>query len=194
MEWKAMCDEVQHDPKKEAALEADKQLESLLARCTVADSEALHRLYELVAPNLFACIARILRQRSLAEDALQEVFITIWQRAGQYCATRGRPLTWMMSIARNRAIDLLRRERGAPMLTDLTAPDSLESNANWIAGSGLLEHCLNLLTGQQRHFLELAFISGTSHQEIADITGSPLGTVKSGIRRALRRLRLCLEP
>lgn len=83
----------------------DAQLERLLDRCAAADTQALQRLYTLISPMLFSCIMRILRRRALAEEALQEVFISIWQQAGQFTATRGRPMAWMMSIARYRAID-----------------------------------------------------------------------------------------
>src|ERR1700742_4819410 len=101
----------------------NEQLQGLLSRCAAADSSALESLYELASPVLFASLTRILRRRALAEEALQDVFVSIWQRAGQFQATRGRPMAWMMSIARYRAIDLLRRERSAPVLV----PDLPES-------------------------------------------------------------------
>ena len=94
----------------------DEQLQSLLQRCASADASALERLYELASPFLFACLTRILRRRALAEEALQDVFVSIWQRAGQFHPSKGRPMAWMMSIARYRAIDLLRHERSAPVL------------------------------------------------------------------------------
>ena len=86
----------------ESPTEFDEQLLRLLERCAAADSGALQRLYELVSPILFACLTRILRRRALAEEALQDVFVSIWQRAGQFSATRGRPMAWMVSIARYR--------------------------------------------------------------------------------------------
>src|SRR5580704_2465211 len=104
------------NPTPESAIQFDAQLERLLNLCAAADSQALQRLYGLVSPILFASITRILRRRALAEEALQDVFISIWQQAGQFTAARGRPMAWMMSIARYRAIDLLRRERLAPAL------------------------------------------------------------------------------
>lgn len=96
--------------------ELEEQLQALLDRCAASDSSALERLYELASPVLFACLTRILRRRALAEEALQDVFVSIWQRANQFSASRGRAMAWMMSIARYRAIDLLRRERSAPVL------------------------------------------------------------------------------
>jgi RNA polymerase sigma-70 factor, ECF subfamily len=177
----------------------DQQLESLLDRCAAEDANALQRLYELAAPVLFACLTRMLRRRALAEEALQDVFVSIWQRAGQFRAARGRPMAWMVSIARYRAIDLLRHERSAPLLIpDLperveTHDESKEDAVSWLPASGVLERCLALLTERQRNCLELAYIGGNSHEDISRLTGNPLGTVKSWIRRGLQSLRNCLE-
>jgi|HubBroStandDraft_3_1064219.scaffolds.fasta_scaffold104574_3 RNA polymerase sigma-70 factor (ECF subfamily) len=184
-----MCTE--EDASKAAAEQYDRELQSLLERCAISDSDALHRLYDLVSPALYACITQILHRRSLAEEALQDVFINIWQRAAQFDATRGRAKSWMMTIARNRAIDILRRERATSELIE--EPAAQDSAPSWLPSNDVLRHCLDLLTGQQRQVIELAFISGASHQDIALVTGSPLGTVKSRIRRGLRSLRNCLE-
>ena len=176
----------------------DEELQQLLERCAVADAAALERLYELASPLLFACLTRILRRRALAEEALQDVFVSIWQRAGQFRAARGRPMAWMVSIARYRAIDLLRHERAAPIAVP-ELPETADTEAeqrtqsSWMPPSQLLERCLALLTERQRSCLELAYVGGNSHEEIARLTGSPLGTVKSWIRRALQSLRQCLE-
>jgi RNA polymerase sigma-70 factor (ECF subfamily) len=174
----------------------DLQLQSLLDRCAAADSSALERLYELASPLLFAALTRILRRRALAEEALQDVFVSIWQRASQFQSSRGRPMAWMMSIARYRAIDLLRHERSAPMLVpDLpeAAGDDKEESGSWLPATSLLERCLGLLNDQQRSCLELAYVGGNSHEEISRLTGNALGTVKSWIRRGLQSLRKCLE-
>jgi RNA polymerase sigma-70 factor, ECF subfamily len=189
------------NPATESPTEFDEQLQSLLGRCAAADAAALQRLYALVSPILFACVTRILRRRALAEEALQDVFISIWQQAGQFTAARGRPMAWMMSIARYRAIDLLRRERRAPTLVaELPERSSIDAesesqggSAAWLPSSELMEPCLALLSDMQARCLELAFIDGSSHEDIAHLMGSPLGTVKSWIRRALRSLRQCLE-
>lgn len=189
------------NPVAESSTEFDELLQSLLGRCAAADSNALQRLYELVSPILFACVTRILRRRAIAEEALQDVFISIWQQAGQFTAVRGRPMAWMMSIARYRAIDLLRRERFAPTLvaqppeprTMDIEPESEGSSAAWLPSAELMQRCLALLSNQQTQCLELAFVEGHSHENIARLVGSPLGTVKSWIRRGLRSLRQCLE-
>lgn len=176
----------------------DGELQELLQRCAAADAAALKRLYELASPLLFACLTRILRRRALAEEALQDVFVSIWQRAGQFQATRGRPMAWMITIARYRAIDLLRHERAAPVavpdLPDTADVEGEQRTQNaWMPASKLLERCLALLTERQRSCLELAYVGGNSHEDIARLTGNPLGTVKSWIRRALQSLRQCLE-
>ncbi len=176
----------------------DEELRELLARCAAADSSALPRLYEITSPVLFGCLTRMLRRRALAEEALQDVFVSIWQRATQFSAARGRPMAWMMSIARYRAIDLLRHERSAPVLVAelperAAEQETKEQAVPWLPASGLLERCLALLTDSQRHCLELAFVGGNSHEEISRLTASPLGTVKSWIRRGLHSLRRCLE-
>jgi RNA polymerase sigma-70 factor, ECF subfamily len=176
----------------------DEQLQGLLSRCAAADSSALERLYELASPLLFAALTRILRRRSLAEEALQDVFVSIWQRAGQFQASRGRAMAWMMSIARYRAIDLLRHERLAPVLVPelperADSAEEKEESSSWMPAAGLLERCLDLLNDQQRSCLELAYVRGNSHEDISRLTGNPLGTVKSWIRRGLQSLRKCLE-
>lgn len=189
------------NPAEERATEFDEKLQGLLGRCAAADADALQRLYVLVSPILFACVTRILRRRALAEEALQDVFISIWQQAGQFSAMRGRPMAWMMSIARYRAIDLLRRERYAPTLVaELPERRSVDvqsesegGSAAWLPSSELMERCLALLSEMQARCLELAFVDGSSHEDIARLVGSPLGTVKSWIRRGLRSLRQCLE-
>src|SRR5207342_3230078 len=114
---------------------------------------------------------------------------------------RGRPMAWMVSIARYRAIDLLRHERHVPALVPnlperLAAQPEEEPEANsplWLQPSGMLEHCLALLSERQQRCLELAFVGGNSHEDISRLTGSPLGSVKSWIRRGLQSLRQCLE-
>ena len=182
----------------EADSELDAQLVDLLGRCAVADGRALEQLYRLVSPTLLGCLMRMLPRRSLAEEALQDVFVTIWRRAGQFRPERGRPMAWLIAIARYRAIDLLRHERDAPALVaelpeESAADEEDDRPAAWLPRTGLLERCLELLTSEQRRCLELAFVDGNSHGDIARLVGTPLGTVKSWIRRALKSLKGCLE-
>jgi RNA polymerase sigma-70 factor, ECF subfamily len=177
----------------------DERLAQLLRRCASADGLALQRLYELASPLLFALLIRMLRRRAVAEEALQDVFVTVWERAGQFRPERGRATTWLMSIARYRAIDLLRREHLAPVLAldfpehAVEAEAAEEPGADPFPRAALLERCLGLLSAEQRRCLELAFVGGNSHMDIARLVGSPMGTVKSWIRRGLQSLKACLE-
>jgi len=176
----------------------DAELAQLIAACAKKDSLALRRLYELTAGQLLACMVRILRRRALAEEALQDVFVSIWQRAAQYESRRGRPWAWLVSIARHRAIDVLRSERA-----DLYREAVIEQLPEFVSidepitggerAAAAMARCLKQLTADQRRGIELAFVNGYSHADIARITGQPLGTVKSWIRRGLLSLRDCLE-
>jgi RNA polymerase sigma-70 factor, ECF subfamily len=178
----------------------DTDIESLLGRCALRDSKALSELYTLVSSPLFGVLLRLLRSRALAEEALQDVIVRIWQRAGQFEAYRGRGMAWMMSIARNRAIDLLRSQRKTVSIDDSEAMeladdsdrDVLEMSAT-DKMKAALGQCLGGLSQQQRECITLAYVNGYSHDEIARSVGSPLGTVKSWVRRGLVSLKRCLE-
>lgn len=175
----------------------DRQLAELLPRCASRDAVAFNELYQLASPIVFGTLLRILRRRAVAEEALQDVFVSVWQRAGQFEAARGNALGWIIAIARYRAIDLIRRERGTPVgVVGVRDEESVDpdENTSAVSSDALLERCLGLLTEQQRSCIVLAFVEGSSHDEISQRTGNPLGTVKSWIRRGLQSLRQCLEP
>ena len=177
----------------------DAELTRLIAACAARNAQALRQLYDRTAPQLLACMVRILKRRALAEEALQDVFVSIWQRAAQFESRRGRPRAWLMSIARYRAIDVLRAERAE--LYREAEVDQLpqlvtEGGSDWSGAgrsAGALSRCFELLTADQRRGIELAFVEGASHADIARVTRQPLGTVKSWIRRGLASLRQCLE-
>jgi RNA polymerase sigma-70 factor, ECF subfamily len=176
------------------------ELRALLARCAHGDGRALEVLYRRVAPRLLGCLVRILRDRDRAEEALQDVFVQVWQRASQYAPTRGQPLAWLISMARYRAIDLLRATRPVrpfeegelESLASLNTGDPAEELA-LAHSSAALYRCLDRLTDAQRRCLDLAYVNGFSHDEVATTINSPLGTVKSWIRRGLESLRECLS-
>ena len=178
-----------NDDQREAALQA------LLPGCAARDPRALEKLYGLVAPLLFGLLTRMLRRRALAEEALQDVFVSIWQRAGQYRSERGAALAWVIGIARYRAIDIVRHERSAPVLMPELpeAAGDAEGDREAPEPGAMMEHCLGRLSNDQQQCLQFAFINGRSHHEISQLTGNPLGAVKSWIRRALFALRECLE-
>jgi RNA polymerase sigma-70 factor, ECF subfamily len=176
------------------------ELEQLLGRCAAQDPKALEQLYQRVAGILLAVVMRIVRQRDLAEDALQDVFVRIWLQSRQYDQIRGRPLAWMISIARYRAIDLMRAQRRAVPIVEEDLPPQLISSDAAPDASGessrtqsALQRCLEILSAPQQRCLLLAYQEGLSHTAVATALGLPLGTVKGWIRRGLQSLRRCLE-
>lgn len=176
------------------------RLESLLRRCALRDRAAFEELYRATSPNVLACLIAILRRRDLAEEALQEVFVRIWRRADQFDAYRGRALAWLVSIGRYHAIDLLRAGRSTVALTDVTAAkldDPMATLAFDTTESSLtgatLRHCLEQLSTEQRRCVVLAYSHGLTHDDIAARVESPLGTVKSWVRRGLESLRRCMQ-
>jgi RNA polymerase sigma-70 factor, ECF subfamily len=187
------------EPGKKSDIGDDTELERLIAACAAKDSQALRRLYDAMAAQLLACMIRILKRRALAEEALQDVFVSIWQRAAQFERGRGKPRAWLVAIARNRAIDVLRTERAQlyrdEVVEQIAEPVS-ESDTDWRhAGrsAGAFEDCFLQLNVDQRRGIELAFLNGYSHADIARTIGQPLGTINSWIRRGLMSLRECLE-
>ncbi len=185
-----------------------RQLSQLLSRAGLGDRAAFATLYELSSSHLFAVVLRICRDRAQAEDILQEVYVNVWRSAGGFDAAQSQPLTWLTSIARNRAIDGLRRAQTQPQLQSATTdndedPDVYDTTADDQPGpldllsrasdARALSHCMEDLSAPQRQSLALAFYDGLSHAEVADKMGEPLGTVKSWVRRALLSLKSCLE-
>jgi RNA polymerase sigma-70 factor (ECF subfamily) len=176
------------------SLPPDIELAQLLQRCAARDTAAFRALYDRTSPILFARLVRMLRRRSVAEEALQEVYVRVWERAAQYQAHRGRALAWLVTIARYCAIDLMRRERltlvGDDSLAEIAdesgpEPGTLDKPNNF-------DFCIGQLPDNTRRCLTLAFVEGRSHDEIARLVVSPLGSVKSWIRRGLQSLKQCL--
>lgn len=168
------------------------KLEILLLRCSRQESAALEELFRQVSSLLLAVLVRMLRSRDRAEDALQDVFIQIWSRAGQFDAHRGRAMAWMVSIARNRAIDMLRATKEGVSIDTVPEPAVVDRASESSLTQRSLAHCFELLTGEQRRCLVLAYEHGLSHEGIAATLSTPLGTVKSWVRRGLVSLRRCL--
>ncbi len=172
------------------------QLSDLLARCALGDQAAFARLYQESSGKLFGIAIRILRD-SRAEEVLQEAFVKIWHRAGDYRADKGAAMTWMASIVRNRALDILRRPNLETALDDedrweSDIPGPLERAIHSTEARALMR-CLEQLESAQRQAVTLAFFHGLAHADLARHLNQPLGTIKSWIRRGLQRLRGCLE-
>jgi RNA polymerase sigma factor (sigma-70 family) len=176
------------------------EFEELLRRCAAQDAAALRTLYSQAAPQLLAVLMRMLRTRAAAEDALQDVFVRIWQQSGQFDRIKGRALSWMMAIARNRAIDMQRSARPTVLLevAEQSGADSLKiegpaDGTEFSAAHAALRHCLQMLAAAQRQCLLLAYEQGLTQDKIALSIGQPLGSVKSWVRRGLQSLRTCME-
>jgi len=179
-------------------------LEDLLSRTALRDKQAFQRLYEIASPRLFGVLIRLVRVRAVAEEILQECFVSIWQNSGSYMSSRSQPMTWMTSIARNRALDYLRSshhkttvyhddEEQVLEIPDETpgALDGLLAEAE--AQAQALRDCLGALDVKMQQCIAAAFYRGLNHDQVAAECGAPLGTVKSWIRRGLERLRRCLD-
>lgn len=189
--------------------ERSRELRELLARSGMGDRLAFASLYERTSPHLFGVVLRIQRDRPAAEELLQDIYVSIWKAAASFDAAQSQPLTWLTSIARNRAIDSLRRARARPMVVrqadhgddsgpdfDAAEPDGTPGPAELLdraSDARELSRCMGDLTPQQRQSIALAFFDGLSHAEVAEHLREPLGTVKSWVRRALMRLKSCLE-
>ncbi len=189
------------------------ELSRLLARAGLGDRVAFATLYEQTSSHLLGVVLRIHRDRAQAEDILQEVYVNVWRAAQSFDAAQSQPLTWLTSIARNRAIDSLRRSNTQPRLqTSFSAPftdndnedadvyDTVASDApgpldllSRALDARALSSCMEGLSAHQRQSVALAFFDGLSHAEVADSMRQPLGTVKSWVRRALLTLKGCLE-
>lgn len=176
------------------------RLTRALERVAGGDAAALEDLYRRTSAKLFGVVVRILGDRSEAEDVLQDVYITIWNRAGSYDASRGvSPITWLATVARNRAIDRA-RSRGLRQTKPMEAAADIADSAP-LAIVGLesadearrLQACLDALDAKQADAIRTAFFDGVTYEALANRLGAPLGTVKSWIRRGLAGLKACLS-
>ncbi len=184
-------------------------LSQALSRVALGDRAAFAELYRLSSAHMLGVILRINNNRAQAEDVLQECFVNIWRAAQSYEAARSQPMTWLSSIARNRAIDSLRRRKAevATVSTTVLADDGSDSDLlarmpsqdagplellQQAAESRQLTHCIGVLSAEQQQCMALAYYQGLSHAEVAQHLSQPLGTVKSWVRRALMALKDCL--
>jgi RNA polymerase sigma-70 factor (ECF subfamily) len=174
-------------------------LEDLVRAMAAGNRAALSSVYQQTVSQVFAISRSMLRCREDAEEVVCDVYTHAWQRAGSYDSSRGTVMAWLAVMTRNRAIDRLRQRRESLSLDDdkhaaLAAslvgemPGPEQMLAQFQSGSAV-HQALKSLTAQRRHLLGLAFFQGLSHQEIAGVTGIPLGTVKSHLRRALAALQ-----
>lgn len=179
-------------------------LAGLIARIALGDREALRAAYEASSARLFPIALRLLGERALAEDALQEAFLALWHHAGRYRPERAPALAWLTTLVRNKALDIARaRPRHLPLeRTDAQGASVLEDapSAGLTPEEALLQrcederlkHCIGQLDDQPRQVLLLAYYGGHTHRDLADHLVQPLGTIKAWIRRSLLRLQTCM--
>lgn len=172
--------------------------ETLMARVQRHDSRAFELLYDRHYSAMFWLARRILDDRGLAADVTQEAFMALWLNRDQYRPDRGRLRWWLLSIVRNSAIDLQRRDRGdvprsPPQFDLVVAPESTEEEVLARDERRQLAALVTHLPADQRAVIELAFYSGLTHAEITERLGVPLGTIKGRIRYALERLRVATQ-
>ena len=180
------------------------QLEGWLGAIAMGDRTAFNALYKATSPHLFALLLRMLKRRATAEDALQDCYVKIWKKADSYQLGRGKPMAWLYSVARYRALDMIRQRRievdvddvaESALLTTLAGevkPADAEQKADDMARLQQVAGCLEELSAEQKRALLLAYYEGYSHSEISSSLDVPVGTVKSWIRRGLLALRQCM--
>jgi RNA polymerase sigma-70 factor (ECF subfamily) len=173
-------------------------LAGLLKRVAGRDRGAFNALYQATSAKLWGVIVRILSRRDLAEDVLQDVYVKIWERAGTFDPAKASPITWMAAIARNRAIDEVRRK--FPVSIE-EAPEALEveeSGADPLAQAEQseelkrLQECLQGLDAERREMVLLAYYTGLSRDDLARRFARPVNTIKTWLHRSLAQLRKCL--
>jgi RNA polymerase sigma-70 factor (ECF subfamily) len=167
--------------------------EALLALVSRSDERALGELYDRYGRVAYGLALRILRDRSLAEDAVQEAFLTVWRSAGSFAAERAKPSTWLLTLVHRRAVDLVRREerRRTTSLdtTNVEGAEGTDDEATLRSRRRIVQDALRQLPDEQREALELAYYGGFTQSELAERLGLPLGTIKSRMFTGLRRLR-----
>jgi RNA polymerase sigma factor (sigma-70 family) len=177
-----------------------KQLAAALNRAAQGDRAALRLIYDMTSAKLFGVCLRILNDRSEAEDVLQEVYLTVWNKGSAFDEARASPITWLVAIARNRAIDRARSgafaRRSEPIEAAADVADPGVSAFEFLASAQQqerLKSCLDEIEERQSLAIKAAFMGGFTYDELAERSGVPLGTMKSWIRRGLAKLRECLE-
>ncbi len=188
------------DGSTEPASIAREQLRAAMVRLADGESAALEEIYDATRVKLFGICFRILGDRKEAEDALQDVYINLWQRADRYDPERASPISWLATFARNRAVDRLRTgkvrggavpvEEANPLPDEAPLADALLVDAE---RSAQIHTCIQTLDEKTAKHIRSAFFDGYTYAQLAEAADVPLGTMKSWIRRGLQKLRVCLE-
>src|SRR5579863_8206626 len=185
-------------PARKPVMEAAADLSELLARTARRDREAFRALYRATSAKLMGVIARILNHGDMAREVLQEAYVRIWEKAGDFDPAKGSALAWMATIARNRALDEVRRVRPGSLDDQ---PEGFEPTADEVdplaarersEGLAALIGCLEKLDEEKRAVLMLAYYRGLSREALARRFGRPVATIKTWLHRSLGQLRDCL--
>jgi RNA polymerase sigma-70 factor (ECF subfamily) len=196
MDVQAAVNEV---PQSEAA--SVRKLAALVEQMRIGQERALEELYDATVGKLYALASAILRSAEDTEEVVCETYAYAWANASRFDASRANPLGWLLMLCRSRALDRLRQRRATASALDIAAATENDSSSidqpfdilSLMQQRSSVHAALSQLTPERRHLISLAFLQGLSHQEIADVTRLPLGTVKSHVRRALTQLREALE-
>lgn len=179
---------------------ATTDLGGLLIATAAGDRGAFRQLYDSTSVHLYGVAVRILRDREIAREAVQEAYVNIWRRAADYSPDRGTPLVWMGAIVRNRCLDTIRRTRPTTSIDEAPGHDAWEDPAPLpdaaviqSAEARRVRGCVDRLGEQPRRAIMLAFHGGLTHEEVAAAMHAPLGSVKSWIRRGLVQVKECLS-
>jgi RNA polymerase sigma-70 factor, ECF subfamily len=167
----------------------------LLEAVARQDQSAMATLFDRYSRLVYSIALRVLREPSLAEDVMQEVLLQVWRQPGGFVSQRGSLGAWLAVVARNRSIDVLRRRANLQTLEDMVLPEP-KNMARSVEDVHLMNQVRDVvaqLSGDQQSSLRLAYFEGMTHTEIAEQTGTPLGTVKTRIRSALIAVRKALE-
>jgi RNA polymerase sigma-70 factor (ECF subfamily) len=178
-----------------ATQQSDRDDGALISSIRGGNQGAMAELYDRYSSIVYAVAMRVLGDTAAAEDVLQDVFMQLWRNPGAFDSSRGSLAPWLAVIARNRAVDVLRKRRPQDDIEDVTLsvePD-LAGEADRSRVAGTIRAVLNQMPSPQRSALEMAYFEGYSHSEIAEKTGEPLGTIKTRIRAGLMLLRKAVE-
>ncbi|MHA6689722.1 sigma-70 family RNA polymerase sigma factor [Devosia sp. A449] len=175
-----------------------RDIADLIARCALRDRAAFRVLYDRTSAKLFGVTLRILRDRAEAEEAIQEIYVKIWQRADRYVMGNTSPISWLVAVARNHALDMLRARRPASADIDaaLDIADSGPSPERAAEDSDekrRIEHCLGTLEPERADAVRGAYLDGYSYEELASRHAIPLNTMRTWLRRSLVKLKDCLS-
>lgn len=184
----------------EALAATSSDISKLIQKVVRRDRAAFTRLYEVTAPKLLGTVLRIVRDRAWADDVIQDAYIKVWQKADQFDAAKASPIAWMASIARNSAIDELRKhptrrstgDEEVEQIASVQPTAQAEIEDQQAVNS--LNNCINELEKDRQDMVRLAYLNGWSRDELSAHFDQPVNTVKTWLHRALKQLKRCLAP